>query len=728
MKKIIKILCIVIASLILISGIVFGVISCNKNINLDKSELNDINDNLLKLKSDTWDIEVNTYKDVLFQVTVSETVKCEIVLMDENNTKIGILADDGTNGDKIAGDSIYSGFVKLFSSKQEIKKYYCRCGNVKSNEFEISFYKKLTTHDYELVNEIRDKIKVIERKYTANVDGSINESSAKEVYNEIINYFNELKENGILESYENIDGEMTLNFTNGVTMDYTFNLKNDETWGSINYDGNNNTLENKLNKTELDLTETRGNKSILTLEPFEHYDVTNATDKCAEIISNNYYKFVSNLDNEQVTIETMKNLANYNIIIATTHGGFCSRYGTRICTGEADTEENFLNYSADIVSERITVSQKYNCYTITPKFFDKYYEDDSFNDTLIYLGVCHSADDSRLADMLIKKGVDVVLGYKNSVSTEYETKMSQTFFNLLYKSKDALPINVEEAFKESKEINGKKDTQYSNLWTYLFEKTGSKFAELKLFGNYNYDLLGDMGCVTGQCVDNEDGMCIFATNNVYRISDDKSRELYCSNSDSETSNIKLILPPDKYILEIIPKSSIYESKEISLDVKSNRVINLNNINFDKKVVTTSKPVNSTTYVNKEYGWSVELPEEWKRYGSVGEYAGGFKHTILGQVGFHHKEIQDHDSSPLHSNNMGWVFDIGALPHDEYEEYSKNHPRIGKLAENSDYVFFWTGPTDLRVDPNSSDFERLHEEYNILYNTRDSILESFKLLN
>ena len=25
-----------------------------------------------------------------------------------------------------------------------------------------------------------------------------------------------------------------------------------------------------------------------------------------------------------------------------------------------------------------------------------------------------------------------------------------------------------------------------------------------------------------------------------------------------------------------------------------------------------------TYVNKEYGWSVELPEEWVKYGSVGE--------------------------------------------------------------------------------------------------------------
>lgn len=60
--------------------------------------------------------------------------------------------------------------------------------------------------------------------------------------------------------------------------------------------------------------------------------------------------------------------------------------------------------------------------------------------------------------------------------------------------------------------------------------------------------------------------------------------------------------------------------------------------------------------------------------------------------------------------------------------SKKAYRIGKLAEKEGYVFFWTGPTDFRVDPNSEDFERLNNEYNILMNSRDSILESFELLD
>ncbi len=741
MKKSIKILCIAIALLILISCIILGVTAyirqmnskqINEN-NSNNSSKYETNEDLIKLKSDTWDIEVNTYKEVLFQAMTSNEIKCEVELINENKEKLGVLVDDGTNGDEIAGDGIYSGVFKLFSNKHEIKKYYCICNNVKSNEFEISFYKNLTTQDYDIVNEIRQKIDAIENKYIANDDGSINEISAKEVYNELIYYFDELKANGILESYENIDGNITLRLTNGVAIDYTFDLAEIETWGSINLKQLNNleTTDSMILTTKLNSKEITGTKSILTLEPFENDNITNATDECAKTISNYYYnyQFLSNLDNEQVNIETMKNLAKYNIIITTTHGGFSNRYGTRVCTGEIDTKENFLNYSADIVSERITVSQKYNRYTVTPKFFDKYYEDDSFDDTLIYFGVCHSADDNRLADVLIKKGVDVVLGYKNSVSADYETKMSRTFFDLLCTNNDIVPTIVEDAFNESKNINGNKDSPYSNFWNYLFEKTGSEFAELKLFGNYNYNLLGEMGCVTGQCVDDEDNMCIFATHNVYCIRDDGTRELYCSNTDIGTSDINLILPPDKYILEIIPTSSIYESKEITLDVKSNQVINLNNINFDKKDTMTSEPVtsaprNTTTYVNKEYGWSLELPAEWIKYGSVGEYTGGFNHTILGQVGFHHKEI--HESSPLNSD-MGLVFDIGALPHDEYDALAQNHPRIGKLAENSDYVFFWTGPTDLRVDESSEDFERLYNEYNILYNTRDSILKSFKLL-
>lgn len=146
----------------------------------------------------------------------------------------------------------------------------------------------------------------------------------------------------------------------------------------------------------------------------------------------------------------------------------------------------------------------------------------------------------------------------------------------------------------------------------------------------------------------------------------------------------------------------------------------NNFSAEKAADTET----SFTYTNEEYGWSVEIPAIWKQYGSVGEYAGGFEHTILGQVGFHHKEIQE--NAPLNSNS-GWLFDIGALPPDEYEEYVKNKPVHGKLAENSDYVFFYIGRSDLPIDPVDENSKRLLEEFNLLSNTRESILETFRLL-
>lgn len=201
---------------------------------------------------------------------------------------------------------------------------------------------------------------------------------------------------------------------------------------------------------------------------------------------------------------------------------------------------------------------------------------------------------------------------------------------------------------------------------------------------------------------------------LYKLIDENKDEYKKYKSFDYCDKFEIDLANGSYRVDVIPIDEEHEKTSATFHINDCGEYE-HTISIDKKATTTSKPLSSSIYINNKYGWSVELPKEWSEYGTVVE------DNEYGVVYFYHKEIYE-------NSKIGFVFDIGALPYDEYEELSKVHPRIGKLDENSDYVFFWTGPTDLQVDINSSDFDRLYEEYNILCNTKDSVLESFKLLN
>lgn len=238
------------------------------------------------------------------------------------------------------------------------------------------------------------------------------------------------------------------------------------------------------------------------------------------------------------------------------------------------------------------------------------------------------------------------------------------------------------------------------------------------------ELVYVQGCIIGNIKDKSTDEFVSADFSVYTIDENGNKQKYDDYYYNGRTDFKIELPMGNYVFEIQSPTDRYETTQINVNLDDRLIREIGTLYLINDTSNINSKDNVTIYTNKEYGWSVELPEEWMKYGTVGEYAGGFKHFILGQVGFHHKEL--HENAPLNSNT-GWVFDIGALPPEEYEEYSKNLPMYGKLAENSEYVFFWMAPTGLPIDPVDADSKRLLEEYYLLSDTRDSILESFKLL-
>ncbi len=341
----------------------------------------------------------------------------------------------------------------------------------------------MTHADYEQQTCIDNTIHDIEASYDNN-----DENSSKTLYNKIIEFINTKVESGDISSYEVCKENIALTLSSGIIYVYTFNI--DKELKSGNSDRTAETCYYNDNAIILSANYSANSNTILTMDPYTD-ELSNAEfDNAATTVANSRYdfNFNDNMDNSEVSIELLKNLYKYNVIILNGHGGYSESLHSFFDAGIDISESNNIKYSADISSGRIitTSSGKYG---VTSKFFDKYYDSDDFADCLVYLGCCHGMDDNVLSQTFLNKGVDAVLGYKNSVNSGYDAKMVKTIFDELA-SDTSEPVTVIEALNTAKKENGSKDDTYSHWYDWLlgkYEKEENR-AELCLNGKWEFNL------------------------------------------------------------------------------------------------------------------------------------------------------------------------------------------------------------------------------------------------
>ena len=180
---------------------------------------------------------------------------------------------------------------------------------------------------------------------------------------------------------------------------------------------------------------------IITLEPFASEIATfipyvasgsEGPDEGAELIAKymNGFSFSHNLDDEEVTMETIKNLPNHSIILLTSHGKFMSEFGSVFSVGK--TKGQMLSYelSMAINDGAVHLTPKGHV-CITPKFFDLYLQDGHLDGSVVYINSCSSMTDTRLAESIINKGALAVIGNTDEVRMTYA-------FNALYQFVEGL--------------------------------------------------------------------------------------------------------------------------------------------------------------------------------------------------------------------------------------------------------------------------------------------------
>lgn len=414
---------------------------------------------------------------------ISYNEKVELYVEDK---LVGLLNDNGKNGDITSNDKIFSGTFSMFSDERRWSEYYVVYKNEKSTYESFSYYKPRTDSEELTITEFYEDVESIKEKYTISKSDYIEDENnallkIKECYNEIIAYLesrSDIKNYGF--SGFNIMVDFDFEITVGIPFDDLIsNIDNNKvgTMRSINDStvGSNNTYKSK----------------IVTLEPYQYEMSVTEFDNAANTIvkSNKNYVFAKNLDNQEVTFETMKELCKYGIIILNSHGGNWDNIGYVISLSETVTAEKNKKYkdSGDLDK---TIIDNGTHYVITEEFFRKYYEANDFDNSIIYLGTCHGGDDNvKIRNILKDKGAEAILAYKNTVITKYDCKMVTTISERLSKGD-----TIQEAVNKAKNKNGEYDTyisseDFNNLafWEKVWYKLGlyqiTNPAELILDGN-----------------------------------------------------------------------------------------------------------------------------------------------------------------------------------------------------------------------------------------------------
>lgn len=466
--------------------------------------LNYTDDNSGYLHSNPISANVGEKTDVTFYFEISSDKMLNDKEVDFyiDDKLVGTLNNNGLNGDVVANDNIYSGTFTMFSNERKFVKCHVVYENKKSKTYSFQYYKPATDPEEEIITDFYSDIADIKSKYIINRDEYDNIkgsglSKAEKCYNEIISY---LEERSDIENYGFSGFNVMVDFNFGLTVGIPFEdlVENNSSimpLRSIN--AKNSTYSGSSYKSR-----------IVTLQP--HYYELNATefDNAAINItkSNNNYMFTENLDNQQITIETMKSLSKYGIVILDSHGGIYGSYGYIISLSEIVTEEKNEKYEASGDLWK-TVIPNGNYYIITEKFFDKYYSENDFNNSIIYLGTCCGGNyNVGIRDILKKKGVEAVLTYKNTVITTYNREMITTISERLSKGD-----SIEDAVKKAKKKHGEHDPYIDS----------EKYDELGFWDRLWYN----MGLIESTSINPNPAELILTGNNIsFKLSDNPTNQ------------------------------------------------------------------------------------------------------------------------------------------------------------------------------------------------------------
>ncbi len=172
---------------------------------------------------------------------------------------------------------------------------------------------------------------------------------------------------------------------------------------------------------------------VINLSSLKHVDYPNqAIDALASLDITHTSAYI--LYDKDVTIESLKKMAGGGVILWVGHGGYSSKYHSTLLTYIEYNDNIRLKYKDDFDTHRLEVSgyhdgKKRVC--LTSAFFDYYLAEGALENTIVYLGACHSGEDTVLVTSLLDKGASAVYCNTDAVFQAYNNKMCKTVVDAL---------------------------------------------------------------------------------------------------------------------------------------------------------------------------------------------------------------------------------------------------------------------------------------------------------
>ena len=166
-----------------------------------------------------------------------------------------------------------------------------------------------------------------------------------------------------------------------------------------------------------------------------------------------------NYDDEEVTLLSVLNFSQNNIIFWHGHGGYFEDYGVVLATAVPVTEENLQKYN-DELQEGILcrgVSGGKETFLVTPEFFRTYLPEGTLTNTIIYLGTCKSGYDTSMIDVLLEKGAMAVYANSGEISSVYNLSMMKSIATALTMKNGENYYTLQEALEYAQKENGAED-------------------------------------------------------------------------------------------------------------------------------------------------------------------------------------------------------------------------------------------------------------------------------
>ena len=374
--------------------------------------------------------------------------RADAFVYDDAGNKCATLHDDGRNGDVAGGDGIYTAVIDTDVKEKRTVTYHVEADGLKSAEKSVSYYHMMTTK--ELVQH--EKFWSDAENYRQSLrDGG---KAPHEVLRLMYDY---VKSNKYVKadtvSYAD-DNAFTFEFiwgSGGCIEEY----ETAENGAGRDFSGTEQitrTIENASWQNP-DVMVFRPYRSSPNMGDFANEFYTGAARAVCDITGGEMRDFTEH----EASPANLKDIDKYGFFIIDSHG---IKYNEKSYMMMRIGDTSGYDYAEDLSAGHI-ISSGFDV-GVTGSFFTKYIKNQGkqMPDTLLYIVVCYGMATDTICDPAIDCGAQLVFGYTDSVSFDWDFEFSETLldtFVSVHPDHPGRTYTFGEAMDEAIRVNGSVD-------------------------------------------------------------------------------------------------------------------------------------------------------------------------------------------------------------------------------------------------------------------------------